>query len=59
MARVLKDVPESFRQAPEGLVARTTSGRRKGPAEELFYEENAPDELEPEPPTDEGAKPED
>ncbi len=59
MARVLKDVPESFLPTPEGLVARASPGRRKGPAEELFYEENAPDELEPEPQTDEGVKPED
>ncbi|MDS4015987.1 MAG: penicillin-binding protein 1A [Candidatus Accumulibacter sp.] len=59
MARVLKDVPESFLPPPQGVVARTTSGRKKGPSEEFFYEENAPDELEPEPATDEAAKPED
>ncbi len=59
MANVLKDVPESFMSPPEGVVARASPGRKKGPAEELFYEENAPDELEPEPATDEAAKPED
>ena len=59
MAGVLKDVPESFLPPPQGVVARASPGRKKGPAEELFYEENAPDELEPEPATDEAAKPED
>ena len=60
MAKVLKDVPESFLPAPEGVVAvASPSSSGKGPAEELFYQENAPAELEPEPPVDHSIKPED
>ena len=60
MAKVLKDVPESFLPAPEGVVAVASPGNSgKGPAEELFYQENAPAELEPEPPVDHSIKPED
>jgi penicillin-binding protein 1A len=61
MAKVLKDVPESFLPAPEGVVAVASrgSGSSKGPTEELFYQENAPAELEPEPPVDPSIKPED
>ncbi|WP_287631987.1 penicillin-binding protein 1A [Accumulibacter sp.] len=59
MAKVLKDVPESFLPAPEGLVTVPDSSSGKGPAEELFYRENAPAALEPEPPLDDSIKPED
>jgi penicillin-binding protein 1A len=59
MAKALKDIPESFLPAPEGLVTVPSSSSGKGPAEELFYRENAPAELEPEPPLDDSIKPED
>lgn len=59
MARVLKDVPESFMPAPEGLVTVLSPGSGKGPSEEVFYQENAPAELEPAPALDESLKPED
>ncbi len=60
MARALKDAPEAFLPAPEGLVSvASPGGGSKGPAEELFYQENAPDELEPAPPVDPSSKPED
>jgi penicillin-binding protein 1A len=59
MAKALKDVPESFLPAPEGLVTVPAASRGKGPTEELFYQENAPAELEPEPPLDDSIKPED
>jgi penicillin-binding protein 1A len=59
MAKALKDIPESFLPAPEGLVTVPDSSSGKGPAEELFYRENAPAELEPEPPLDDSIKPED
>ena len=57
MAKVLKDVPESFMPEPEGLVALETEAAGKGPKKELFYKENAPEEVEPEPPQDANAKP--
>ena len=57
MAKVLKDVPESFMPQPEGLVALDTVSSGKGPAKELFYKENVPTEIEPEPPQDQNAKP--
>ena len=57
MAKVLKDVPESFMPQPAGIVALARTGPGKGPARELFYEENAPADVEPEPPQDEEAKP--
>ncbi len=47
MSKALKNVPESFLSAPEGLVVRHTR-RNKAPAQELFYEENAPSESETE-----------
>ncbi len=59
MAKVLKDVPESFLPAPEGLVTVASPGPGKGPSEEVFYRENAPAELAPSPPLDETVKPED
>ncbi|MEF8710353.1 MAG: hypothetical protein V5B38_16535 [Candidatus Accumulibacter propinquus] len=46
MAKALKDVPESFLPAPEGVVAVAFPISGKGPAEELFYQENAPAEIE-------------
>ena len=58
MARVLKDAPEAFLPTPEGIVAIDSQTSGKGPAQELFYKENAPSELEPEPPVD-NSKPED
>jgi penicillin-binding protein 1A len=57
MAKVLKDVPESFMPQPEGLVALDTVSSGKGPSKELFYKENVPREVEPEPPQDPNAKP--
>ncbi|MBL8397630.1 MAG: penicillin-binding protein 1A [Candidatus Accumulibacter sp.] len=43
MSKALKNVPETFLPAPEGLVVRKST-RSKGPSQELFYEENAPSE---------------
>ena len=57
MGKVLKDVPESFMPQPDGLVALDTVSSGKGPAKELFYKENVPVEVEPEPPQDPNAKP--
>lgn len=57
MAKVLKDVPESFMPQPTGLVALEAVGSGKGPAKEMFYKENVPVELTPEPPQDPSAKP--
>ena len=57
MSKALKDVPESFMPQPEGLVALDTPGSGKGPAKEMFYKENVPHEVEPEPPQDQNAKP--
>jgi penicillin-binding protein 1A len=57
MAKALKDVPESFLRQPEGLVAVDAPGQGKGPAKELFFTENVPAEVPPEPPQDENAKP--
>jgi penicillin-binding protein 1A len=59
MAKALKDAPESLPQAPKGIVSVPSPDRSKGPAEEVFYEENAPAEMEPEPPLDESIAPED
>ncbi len=57
MAKVLKDVPESFMPQPDGLVALEGSGSGKGPARELFYKENVPSYLEAEPAQDPSVKP--
>lgn len=57
MAKVLKDVPESFMPQPDGLVAVAIENPGKGPAKEYFYKENEPLEVEPEPLLDESAKP--
>ena len=57
MARVLKDVPQSFMPQPDGLVAFEIAASGKGPAKELFYKENVPAEVEPEAPQDQDAKP--
>ena len=57
MAKVLKNVPETFPPQPEGLVALDAVSPGKGPAKELFYKENVPPTLEPEPPQDFNAKP--
>ena len=57
MARVLKDVPESFMPQPDGLVAVPGSGSGKGPANELFYKENVPATVEAEPAQDSNSKP--
>lgn len=57
MGKVLKDVPESFLAQPEGLVSLETVGHGKGPTKELFFKENVPAEVPPEPPQDENAKP--
>ena len=57
MARVLKDVPESFMPQPDGLVSVPGSGSGKGPANELFYKENVPAAVEAEPAQDNNARP--
>ena len=57
MAKVLKDVPESFMPQPDGLAALAITNPGKGPAKEFFYKENVPAAIEPEPPQDESAKP--
>jgi penicillin-binding protein 1A len=57
MAKVLKDVPESFMPQPNGLVAIDGSGSGKGPARELFYKENVPATIEVEPEQDPNSKP--
>ena len=57
MGKVLKNVPESFMPQPPGLVALETPGSGKGPAKELFYKENVPAEVEPEPLQDQNSKP--
>lgn len=57
MSKVLKDIPESFLPQPDGLVALSAPGHSKGPAKELFYQENVPAEIPPAPPQDENAKP--
>ena len=57
MSKVLKDVPESFQPQPSGLVAVDSQGSGKGPAKEVFYKENVPSTVEPEPQQDPNAKP--
>lgn len=57
MAKVLKNVPESFMPQPDGLVAVDGSGSGKGPARELFYKENVPAIVEPEPEQDQNSRP--
>ena len=57
MAKVLKDVPESFLPQPSGLVAVDNQSAGKGPAKEVFYKENVPATLEAEPQQDPNAKP--
>ena len=57
MAKVLKDVPESFMPQPDGLVAVDGSGSGRGPARELFYKENVPVAVEAEPEQDPNFKP--
>ena len=57
MAKVLKDVPESFLPQPSGLVAVDSQSAGKGPAKEVFYKENVPATLEAEPQQDPNAKP--
>ena len=57
MAKVLKDVPESFLPQPSGLVAVDNQSAGKGPAKEVFYKENVPATMEAEPQQDPNAKP--
>jgi len=57
MGKVLKDVPQSFMPQPDGLVSLDIPDSGKGPAKELFYKENVPTEVEPEPPQDPNSKP--
>jgi len=59
MARALGNTPESFPAMPEGIVALPSAASGRGPAEEVFYRENAPLELEPPPPLDEPMRAED
>lgn len=57
MAKVLRDVPESFLPAPDGIVSLAVPDRGKGPALELFYRENAPAAIEPVAPPDDSTQP--
>jgi len=58
MGKALKDVPETFMPQPDGLVSlEAVDFSGKGPRRELFYKENAPQMVEPEPPQDPDAKP--
>ena len=57
MGKVLKDVPESFMPQPDGLATLEVPNSGKGPTKELFYKENVPVEVEPEPPQDQDSKP--
>ena len=57
MAKVLKNVPQSFLPQPPGIVAVETVNAGKGPSKELFYQENVPAEIAPEPPQDPNNKP--
>jgi penicillin-binding protein 1A len=57
MSKALKDVPESFLPQPTGLIALETANTGKGPSKELFYKENVPVEVEPEPLQDTSSKP--
>ncbi|WP_291992510.1 penicillin-binding protein 1A [Candidatus Accumulibacter sp. ACC003] len=52
MGKALQGVPESFLPTPDGIVSVAIPNHGKGPALELFYKENAPAEMEPEPPVD-------
>jgi len=53
MAKTLSNTPESFLPMPEGIVSVATPDSGKGPAQEVFYQENVPEQIEPEPPGDE------
>ncbi len=44
MARVLKDVPETLPQQPDGIATLEVANPGKGPARELYYKENLPSE---------------
>lgn len=57
MSRVLKDVPESVMPQPDGLVSLEITKSGRGPDRELFYKENVPVSVEPEPPQDENSRP--
>jgi penicillin-binding protein 1A len=57
MAKVLKNVPESVMEQPEGIVAVEVVNSNRGPTKELFYKENVPAAVEPEPPQDNDSKP--
>ncbi|MES2771238.1 MAG: penicillin-binding protein 1A [Pseudomonadota bacterium] len=57
MANALKNTPESWMARPEGLVEVYSPGHSKGSVNELFYQENVPAEVAPEPPQDETARP--
>lgn len=58
MAKVLKGVPETFLPQPEGMVSlETVDFSGKGARRELFYAENAPLVVEPEPPQEVDSKP--
>ena len=52
MAKALSNTPESFLPMPEGIVSVATPDSGKGPAQEMFYRENVPQQIEPEPPGD-------
>jgi penicillin-binding protein 1A len=58
MQTALKDVPETFQSAPEGLTSVDVVNTRKGggTAKEFFYSENVPAEIPAETP-DSGSKP--
>ena len=54
MTKALSNTPESFLSMPEGIVSVASPDAGKGPAQELFYRENVPAQIEPEPPGDDG-----
>jgi hypothetical protein len=55
MGKALKDVP-SLSATPEGIVSVAIPDRGRGPAQELFYRENAPAEIEPVWPVDDSSE---
>ena len=59
MSKALKNVPESFLPAPDGIVSVAIPDNGRGPGRELFYKENAPAEIAPIWPVDDGSEAED
>ena len=57
MSKVLQGVPQTFQPQPSGLVSVDVADSHKGPAKEIFYKENVPEVIEPEPLQDPDSKP--